>query len=272
MAPSFSNSLSLSMYVVRVHEADGLSMWGGYYGNIDPYCIVSLLPNTPGAKAEVRRGATRKKTTSPSFQESFTFVVGLEECLIVYHDRVTSVVLCVQLKDRLSVLNFILRVGLWHDLLLGDKVFLGQVNLSLGTLQTPLDHEAWYWLCARPPTPPTPANKLELGSLRIKIHYSKDLIYPLTTYDPLQQLLMQDLESPVSRKRCIQLHVWCTYVCIRLHVWCTYVYDCMSGVRMYVYDCTCGVHMYTTTCVVYICIRLHAWCTYVYDYMCGERT
>lgn len=96
------------------------------------------------------------------------------------------------------MLNSIVRIGVWNDLLLGDKVFLGQVNLSISTLQTPLEHKGWYWLRARPLTPATPTSKTDLGSLRIKIQYRKDLIYPLAAYEPLEQLLLRDLESPVS--------------------------------------------------------------------------
>ncbi len=62
--------------LVRVLEAEGLSVWNGFHGNIDPYCLVSICPNTPGAKVEVKRGCTKKKTNKPYFQDTFTFLVS----------------------------------------------------------------------------------------------------------------------------------------------------------------------------------------------------
>ena len=66
---------------VRVYEAEDLSMWSCFHGNIDPYCTVSLCPNTPGAKAEVKRGPCKKKTTKPNFQDTFSFLVSHTLCL-----------------------------------------------------------------------------------------------------------------------------------------------------------------------------------------------
>lgn len=67
------------MYVpalfLRVLEADGLGGWGSLNSYPDPYCQVTILPNTPALKSEVRRGNCRKKTTSPNFQDIFSFAV-----------------------------------------------------------------------------------------------------------------------------------------------------------------------------------------------------
>lgn len=156
------------------------------------------MGNTPGIKSEVKRGMTRKKTSEPNFQEMFTFLV----CHILVRKRVLQLYVCmfcftVQVKDRISLLNSIVRVSLWHDPLIADRIFLGQVNLSIGTLKFPMSHDGWYWLCSRP-LPPGQANKADLGALRVKVHYSQDLIYPLQVYDPLRHLLLRGLDSPVS--------------------------------------------------------------------------
>lgn len=104
---------------------------------------------------------------------------------------------CVQINDRQTLLNSIVRVSLWHDPLIGDRIFLGQVNLSISTLKLPLVHDAWYWLCSRP-LPPAKTNKPDSGSLRLKVHYSQDVLYPLAAYDPLTHLLVGGLDTSVS--------------------------------------------------------------------------
>lgn len=66
---------TIMCHIFRVLEADGLSGWGTGNGCPDPYCHVSVLPNTPALKSELRRGTCRKKTTNPNFQDIFSFAV-----------------------------------------------------------------------------------------------------------------------------------------------------------------------------------------------------
>ena len=88
------------------------------------------------------------------------------------------------------LLNAIVRVSVWHDPLIGEKVFLGQVNLSIGSITVGnWTHDAWYSLCSRPATP-AQASRSEIGALRVKVQYSQDVIYPLKVYDALSQMLL----------------------------------------------------------------------------------
>ena len=103
-----------------------------------------------------------------------------------------------QFKEENHLLNTIIRVTLWHDPLIGEKVFLGQVNLAIGSITTPSwNHSGWYWLCPRPVTP-AQACRPDIGSLRVKIQYSKDIIYPLKVYDMLSEMLVESTVSSVS--------------------------------------------------------------------------
>lgn len=96
------------------------------------------------------------------------------------------------------MLNTIVRVTVWHDPLIGERIFLGQVNLSIGAISTPSwSHEDWYWLCSRPATP-TQASRPDIGSLRIRLEYTQDVIYPLKVYEALSQMLVETTESSVS--------------------------------------------------------------------------
>lgn len=199
----------------RVAEAEGLSGWcGNYNGYPDPYCQVTILPNTPALKSEVRRGTSRKKTTNPNFQDVFSFavcVLSLPPTLPQFYlssptDRSSLIFLSYpplpsllpQFRDLKHLLNAIVRVTVWHDPLIGEKVFLGQVNLSVGGVTTPYwTHDDWYWLCSRPATP-TQASRPDIGSLRIKVEYAQDVIYPLKVYDALSQMLVEATVSSVS--------------------------------------------------------------------------
>lgn len=77
-------------------------------------------------------------------------------------------------------------------------MFLGQVNLAIGNITMPSwNHSGWYWLCPRPVTP-AQASRPDIGSLRVKIQYSKDIIYPLKVYDVLSEMLVDSTVSSVS--------------------------------------------------------------------------
>ena len=115
------------------------------------------------------------------------------------HLLLGNIIFVVQIKEPLSLLNAIIRVSLWHEPLLGDRIFLGQVNLSISSMKIlPLTHDGWHWLCPRPLPPGKVNMPTDLGSLRIAMHLSQDVIFPVAVYDPLLQLLVRGLDSPVS--------------------------------------------------------------------------
>ena len=101
------------------------------------------------------------------------------------------------MKDVKVLQNAIVRVSVWHDPLLGERVFMGQVNLSIGTCKHNWNHSGWHELCPRP-TPPDLPDGPELGSLRLKVKYSQDVIYPLEVYETLSHFLVETTVIPVS--------------------------------------------------------------------------
>lgn len=77
-------------------------------------------------------------------------------------------------------------------------MFLGQVNIAIGNVTTPSwSRSGWYWLCPRP-TSPVQAHRPDIGSLRVKVMYSQDVIYPLHVYDALSLMLVESTASSVS--------------------------------------------------------------------------
>ena len=91
----------------------------------------------------------------------------------------------------------IVRVSVWHQQpLLTEDVFLGQVNIALTTFDMSRSHNGWYQLCARQGGGQTP--RPDVGSLRIRVSYCEDFIFPLKVYAPLQTSLLNSLTCQVG--------------------------------------------------------------------------
>lgn len=160
---------------IRVIECSGLSAWGTC-GFSDPYCLVALL-GSQGVKyiSEAKRSTVKRKTVDPQFNETFEFL----------------------LDDIRRLNDIIVRVSVWHQALITDDVFLGQVNISVGSLDIAKAHLGWYLLTPRHESEKKfEKNSLrpDLGSIRLRVVYSLSCIFPLKTYEPLQSLLLQSLE------------------------------------------------------------------------------
>ncbi|XP_064393848.1 ras GTPase-activating protein 3-like [Halichondria panicea] len=156
---------------VRVLEGCGLSVWGTS-GLSDPYCQVLLLGNGPGIQSELKRGQVHKRTVNPKFQDNFDFPIN-------------------SVKD---LRNIIVRASIWHQSLLSEDVFMGQVNLLIGSLEPGKAHTSWYTLLPRPNVSgriPQPS----IGTMRIKVNYALDYVHPRSSYEPLISLLARSFEN-----------------------------------------------------------------------------
>ena len=100
-----------------------------------------------------------------------------------------------QLGSLQDLSDCLVRVAIWHQQLLGEDTFLGEVHLSVGALSNSRFHEAWYTLSSH-------WGMLEetssIGSLRLLVSYHEDLIHPMSGYEPLKQLLVDGLFEEVS--------------------------------------------------------------------------
>ena len=90
-----------------------------------------------------------------------------------------------------------MRVAIWHQQLLGEDTFLGEVHLSVGALSTSRSHEAWYTLSSHWEVQEEPSTST-VGNLRLLVSYHEDLIHPMSGYEPLKQLLLDGLVEEVS--------------------------------------------------------------------------
>ncbi|XP_012228445.1 ras GTPase-activating protein 3 isoform X1 [Linepithema humile] len=182
---------------VRVIECSELTIKNG---SCDPFATVTVIYSN--GKQISKRTKVKKKTASPYFNETFVFEPELMEA-----------------KDK-DVSHYSIEgaevgevvVGLWHASPgMGEQpVFLGEVRVTLKGLQKQPTSTttAWYFLQPRAakhrpskiPSNSTPPGTLPgLGSLRLKIHYTADHVFPSEMYDKLKSLLLQSVNvQPIT--------------------------------------------------------------------------
>ncbi|CAC5393896.1 RASA3 [Mytilus coruscus] len=177
---------------VRVLECSDLPVTNG---GCNPYAMVTLTYSKSRNKADIRRTTVKKKTTCPQFNECFQFVLGSKG---QNSDRQTYYI-----EDEF---NIDLGVSIWHDdSRMSREVFgkifpgsfLGEVKMPLKDLTSGTVHNAWYCLRRRESWKP---HQYDLGSLRLKISYTSDHVFPPEYYDELRELLLQspDIEPITS--------------------------------------------------------------------------
>ncbi|XP_029038285.1 GTPase-activating protein isoform X3 [Osmia bicornis bicornis] len=180
-----------SKLTVRVIECNDLTLKNG---GCDPFATVTVIYSN--GKQISKRTKIKKKTVSPYFNETFTFEPEITESkekdisqCPIEHGEVGEVV-----------------VGLWHASPgMGEQpAFLGEVRITLRGLQKQPTNAttAWYFLQPRATkhrpnkisNSSTPVGVLpDLGSLRLKIHYTADHVFPSAMYDKLRNLLLQSV-------------------------------------------------------------------------------
>ncbi|GLG93814.1 Uncharacterized protein GBIM_01156 [Gryllus bimaculatus] len=131
-------------------------------GACDPFATVALRYSD--GRTENKRTRTRKKTTSPHFDDAFVFELPSARGAGQNHERQSGGAGAEWAE---------LRVALWHDAsgVAAGNVFLGEpAGAGAGS----------------------PLAALEgLGSLRLKIHYTVDYVFPSPAYDALRDLILQ---------------------------------------------------------------------------------
>jgi Ras GTPase-activating protein 3 len=163
---------------VRVLEGQDLSVMNG---SCNPYATVSLLRGRGKPKDEMKKTCTKKKTQSPSYDEVFYFDIEKKG---QNHDRNGF---------NGEVAKVEISVSLWHDdsrmsqLGIFPAVFLGEVKIPLKDLDVTKVHQAWYFLQPRS----NRQSNQNVGSLRVKICFNADHVFPAEYYDDLRELLLQ---------------------------------------------------------------------------------
>ncbi|CAH1118062.1 unnamed protein product [Phaedon cochleariae] len=170
--------------LVRVVQCLDLTLKNGA---CDPYALVCVT-YTNGKRIS-KRTKVRKKTTSPQFDEIFTFFNSEGRDIMCESDS--------EICE--------LHMSIWHDTPgISDDVFLGEVRVQLRGMQqqNSAHRNAWYFLQPRSgknrpflthSTPPGTrlSSDNSLGCLRLQIQYTEDRVFPATVYNDLKNLLLQ---------------------------------------------------------------------------------
>ncbi|KAL5005371.1 hypothetical protein ScPMuIL_018827 [Solemya velum] len=180
-------SLTSYRMIVKVVESSDLTVTNGA---CNPYAVVTLSYGKSRHKHEVKRTTVKKKTICPQFDETFWFSL---ENRAHQHDRNNYYI-----EDMFDAE---LSVSLWHDdtrvsrEVLGGMfpgVFLGEMKISLTDLTSDGVHNAWYFLRARDNWK---NQKQELGSIRLRISYTSDYVFPSEYYDHLRNVLLASSDT-----------------------------------------------------------------------------
>ncbi|CAH1782111.1 unnamed protein product, partial [Owenia fusiformis] len=167
-------------------------------GICNPYAVVRLSYNNSQTKDDVHRTSIKRKTTHPKFNE--TFIFDIEKHAGQQNDRKQQFMYIIE-----DPWDSQLSVSLWHDdsrlsqgvfTNLFQGVFLGEIKIHLKEIQNNKCHNAWYYLQNRVFDG---QDSTSCGSLRVKIHYTVDHVFPPNYYDNLLQLLcLSHQVEPIS--------------------------------------------------------------------------
>lgn len=168
----------------------------------DPYAIISAIYTNK--RKITRRTKVRKKTIHPTFDDVFEF--SLYDFTHGAHGTSDSKIYTVTPFGGNDLSEIV--VQLWHSAGMADDLFLGEVRLPARGKQELqyIQKSAWYTMLprssdARPEkscaTPPGTRLSCEnsLGSLRLKLQYQADHVFPLANYDNLLNLLIKSVDQ-----------------------------------------------------------------------------
>lgn len=193
------NRVNKSRIRIKVDECVELTKKNG---TCDPYAMITAQYSN--CKKITKRTKSQKKTVNPTFSEEFDFDMQVD------FDGKTDSVNAYKVApfDGADLCEIV--VSLWHDAPgMGEDVFLGERKIQLRgkTQQNALQPSAWYFLqprtcssrparsCATPPGTRLSSSDSSLGSLRLKLLYAADHVFPLATYDCLMNLLLQSVDQ-----------------------------------------------------------------------------
>ncbi|BFZ00962.1 hypothetical protein BsWGS_04000 [Bradybaena similaris] len=168
---------------VRVIECSDLTI---IHGSCNPYAVVTVTYGKSKTK-EVKKTSVRKKTICPQFEDTFYFNIDKwhnhEKTSYVFDDFMAG-------ELSISVFHDDSKVPL--DVLGFKGGFLGEVKISMKDIDFTRPHNAWYCLQAKAQSR---VSDQSLGSIRLRISYSADYVFPSKYYDGLRNLILKSGET-----------------------------------------------------------------------------
>ncbi|XP_062860462.1 ras GTPase-activating protein 2 [Trichomycterus rosablanca] len=168
---------------VRIIECQGLPLIGGQ--SCDSYASITLIGPS---RTDLRRTKVKKKTSDPHFDEIFYFEVSRSSS---YKGKNHF-----QVEDE-DIEKLDIKVELWNNGNLAQDVFLGETRVSVKILRNDSVHKAWYLL--QPKSNGVKCRPDDLGSLRLNVCYTEDIVLPSHFYINLRNLLLKSPDvQPIS--------------------------------------------------------------------------
>ncbi|XP_071484024.1 ras GTPase-activating protein 3-like [Diadema antillarum] len=174
-----NGSSSITKLAVRVIEGSGLTIVNG---QCDTYASVHY---SSASRLETKRTKVKRKSTNPHFDEVFHFELQKNNSYVE--------------KNHFSppeedICKTELKIALWNSVsgLSGD-VFIGEVKIPISALDMSTGmHKAWYIL--KPRESSNARHSKSVGSLRVRIEYQKDYVFPTSLYENLRETLLNSPE------------------------------------------------------------------------------
>ncbi|EAT48915.1 AAEL000093-PA [Aedes aegypti] len=199
-----SSSSRSSRISIKLTECMNLARKNGL---CDSYAI--LTAHYSNKKKISHRTKVKKKTVNPEFGEVASFDLCVDVCGSDSRSDSNNTYTVAPLggADLCEVV-----IAFMHKGGIGDDVFLGEIKLPVRGKQqlNAVQQSAWYYLqprtshsrptrtCATPPGTRLSCDN-SLGSLRLKLIYTADHVFPLATYDHLLNILIQSInQKPIT--------------------------------------------------------------------------
>ncbi|XP_062712652.1 GTPase-activating protein [Aedes albopictus] len=197
---SSSSSSRSSRITIKLTECMNLARKNGL---CDPFAIITA--HYSNRKKMSHRTKVRKKTVNPEFSEIVCFDLCVDVCGSDSRSDSNNTYTVAPLggADLCEIV-----IAFMHKGGMGDDVFLGEIKLPVRGKQqlNAVQQSAWYYLqprtshsrptrtCATPPGTRLSCDN-SLGSLRLKLNYTADHVFPLATYDQLMNILIQSIDQ-----------------------------------------------------------------------------
>ncbi|PIK46528.1 putative ras GTPase-activating protein 3, partial [Apostichopus japonicus] len=165
----------VSKLSVSVLEASGLSIANG---QCDPYAQVTLISPS---RTETTKKTKKRKCPNPQFDETFLFEITNSNS---YSEKNHFFSPAEEDFQKVEV-----KVSLWNG---SSNVFMGEVKIPMSAIVSSEsgNHNAWYYLQPREGSNHKSQRPAECSSLRVRVSYEVDSVFPSEHYAPLLDVLL----------------------------------------------------------------------------------
>ncbi|KAH9388626.1 Ras GTPase-activating protein 2 [Tyrophagus putrescentiae] len=179
--PKYNFSSNTLCIIVNVIECQDLSEC------CDSHVAIELRLNDT---IHSKRSKVKKKTSNPQYNESFYFEFPLKQ---YFYDNTECRYMCQRMLAGAELSIFVMHDSCGRS----SNNFLGEIRIQMSKLELNESHKAWYFL--QPKSFVSPKSNLNLGSLRLRLNYTSDYVFPSQLYFSLRNMLLSSIEmKPIT--------------------------------------------------------------------------